>query len=287
MASLVNFQLTRFANSIRFVVINIRLDYEAIVAALEKLHDLNKHSSDSKDQEHSRDAQRILSQIRNKQFCLHLSGLSDVYDLFGIFVNEVQKVNVLSHERYDNPLQVLDRMKDMKAHIDHDDCLKNDNKACIWPCYHKDLEDLLENDTYQKASVVHDRPTQMYQSRLSVRSNELEVQNDVLLQVKDNLFILIFRLENDLRKEVFPKEVVDMIEKRRFITDLRSIAKEIAEKGSILVASLRANTYLSYIRSVADTLREVPDSDIIDNCKGLLKKIEIYTKDWQLDPVFK
>ena len=78
MASLVNFQLTRFANSICFVVINIHLDYEAIVAALEKLHDLNKHSSDSKDQEHSRDAQRILSQIRNKQFCLHLSGLSDI-----------------------------------------------------------------------------------------------------------------------------------------------------------------------------------------------------------------
>ena len=124
MASLVNFQLTRFANSIRFVVINIRLDYEAIVAALEKLHDLNKHSSDSKDQEHSRDAQRILNQIRNKQFCLHLSGLSDVYDLFGIFVNEVQKVNVLPHERYDNALKVLDRMKDMKPHIDHDDCVE-------------------------------------------------------------------------------------------------------------------------------------------------------------------
>ena len=30
---------------------------------------------------------------------------------------------------------------------------------------------------------------------------------------------------------------------------------------------------------MTDTLREVPDSDIIDNYKGLLKKIEIYTKD--------
>ena len=53
MASLVNFQLTRFANSIRFVVINIRLDYEAIIAALEKLHEFSMNSCNTKDQEHS------------------------------------------------------------------------------------------------------------------------------------------------------------------------------------------------------------------------------------------
>ena len=107
MASLVNFQLTRFANSIRFVVINIRLDYEAIVAALEKLHKFSMNSCNAKAQEHSRDALRMLNLIRNKQFCLHLSGLSDIYDLFGLFVNEIQKVNVLPHERYDNARSIL------------------------------------------------------------------------------------------------------------------------------------------------------------------------------------
>ena len=65
----------------------------------------------------------------------------------------------------------------------------------------------------------------MYRPLLSVISNEIKIQSDVIHQVKDDLFTLIIRPENDLRKEVFPKEVVDMIEKIRFITDLGSIVK--------------------------------------------------------------
>ena len=67
MAAPVNFKTTKFANSVHFVVINIRDDYEAIVATLKKLYETNKNSPDSTDQEHSKDAQRILRQITNKK----------------------------------------------------------------------------------------------------------------------------------------------------------------------------------------------------------------------------
>ena len=48
MAQLANFQTTRFANSIRFVVINLRTDYEALVRCLLKIHENLRASADSK-----------------------------------------------------------------------------------------------------------------------------------------------------------------------------------------------------------------------------------------------
>lgn len=90
----------------------------------------------------------------------------------------------------------------------------------------------------------------------------------------------LFRLENDLRTDVFPKkEVINSIEKIRFITDLQSIVKEITEKGSILVGSFRAEKYLNYIRSLTHTLNEISDSDIVENYKVFLKRIEQFTKE--------
>ena len=67
-----------------------------------------------------------------------------------------------------------------------------------------------------------------------------------------------------------------MLEKIRFITDLQSIAKEIKAKGSILVGSLRGNKYLSYIRSITASLRDIDDLEIKDNYKKFLKKLEHY-----------
>ena len=110
----------------------------------------------------------------------------------------------------------------------------------------------------------------MYQSRLSTQSNDIEIQTDAMLQVKDNLYILVSRLENDLRNDVFPKEVTEVIDKIRFMTDLHTVAKEIHEKGSILVGSLRAQTYLNSLRSVTNSLCKVSDAEIIDNYKSFL-----------------
>ena len=125
MAQLVTFQTTRFANSIRLVVINVRADYEAIIQCLIKIQEYFCHSSDSKDQEKRNDARRLQGLIQNKRFCLHLSGLADIYDMFGTFVNMVQKVNVLPYERYDNSMKVLDKMAKMTNLHSHDQCNEN------------------------------------------------------------------------------------------------------------------------------------------------------------------
>ena len=94
------------------------------------------------------------------------------------------------------------------------------------------MKQLLESELYQNVKITDDSKL-IYQSRLSTQSNDIEIQTDAMLQVN----ILISRLENDLWNDVFPKEVTEMIEKIRFMTDLHTVAKEIHEKGSILVGS--------------------------------------------------
>ena len=125
MAQLATFQSTRFANSIRLVVINLRLDFEAVILSLQKIHESFGNSSDAKDVEKKNNAKRLLDVMLNKRFCLHLSGIADVYDMFGALVNVVQKVNILAHERYDNFVKIVDKMSLMKNQMD-DVCL-NDN----------------------------------------------------------------------------------------------------------------------------------------------------------------
>ena len=63
------------------------------------------------------------------------------------------------------------------------------------------------------------------------------------------------------------------------MTDLHTVAKEIHEKGSILVGSLKAQTYLNSLQSGTNSLCKVSDAEIIDNYKSFLKKIELYLKD--------
>ena len=126
----------------------------------------------------------------------------------------------------------------------------------------------------------------MYQTRLSTSSKDVEVQSNSVEQVQDDVTILVTRLEQDLRRDVFSVETVGLLEKIRFITDLQSIAKEIKAKGSILVGSLRGNKYLSYIRSITASLRDIDDLENKDNYKKFLKKLEHYIngkKYWKIN----
>lgn len=49
MKQLTNFQMTRFANSVRFVFINIRIDYKAVRKSLSDVVHSKENSSNSKD----------------------------------------------------------------------------------------------------------------------------------------------------------------------------------------------------------------------------------------------
>ena len=123
--------------------------------------------------------------IKDKRFCMHLSGLTDVYDGFGAFVNVIQKVNILPHERSDGDLKVLDRMAKMKSQIlisCHAKCLGT--VVCLWKKYHDDQMKLKESGTYQTVSIENDRDTQLYQTRLAVVTEMEDLEKDPVKQGK-------------------------------------------------------------------------------------------------------
>ena len=107
LASLTKFSKTRFANSIRKVTINIMKDFEVIVKCLKKIIDEHKDSNIAKDREKAADAKNILKRITNKKFVLQLSGISDVYEVFGKIVNSCQIVDILPFERHDAVMKAV------------------------------------------------------------------------------------------------------------------------------------------------------------------------------------
>ena len=72
---------------------------------------------------------------------MNLSGLTDVYGEFGSFVNIIQKVDILPHERYNGAIKILAKMVKMKNQLScHEKCMEN--KSCLWPNYHEDKKNL-------------------------------------------------------------------------------------------------------------------------------------------------
>ena len=80
------------------------------------------------------------------------------------------------------------------------------------------------------ALLLRNMTLKMYQTRLSTKSNSVEYQKDPPHEVEDDLRILLIRLEKDLRENVFPKSVVELVKKVRFVTDLKKLIKRIKTK---------------------------------------------------------
>ena len=91
MKKVTNFQMTRFANSVRFVFMNIRVDYEAVRQSLSDVIVSKESSSNSKDKAKAEEARCIRQKIDSWVFSLSLSGCADLYNAFGCLTNVCQK----------------------------------------------------------------------------------------------------------------------------------------------------------------------------------------------------
>ena len=100
MKKLTNFQMTKFVNSVRFLFINLRIDYSAIQLVLVNVIANKDDSSAVKDRSKAEEAKCVLRKINSWGFCLSLSGWADIYNVFGIFSNICQEFNVLPQERW-------------------------------------------------------------------------------------------------------------------------------------------------------------------------------------------
>ena len=112
-----------------------------------------------------------------------------------------------------------------------------------------------------------------------------ELEKDPVKQAEDNIKILITRLEKDLRKGVFPNETIELIEKIRFITDLRSLAKEVLDKGHVYVGATKSEIFLKNLRFITASLDEITDEEIKENYKKFIMKLERYIKEKDIQKV--
>ena len=91
----------------------------------------------------------------NKKTCLNLSGLCDIYSVFGHGVNILQTVNMLPHEKYKKFMMCINVLTNMRETIsDHNSekCLQK----CLWPTYHKDVAELKNTGKYRGILIVAD-----------------------------------------------------------------------------------------------------------------------------------
>ena len=82
--------MARYANSIRFAFINLRIDYLVVRIALVNVIASKENSSAVKDRSKAEKAKCVLRKINSYVFCLSLSGCADIYNVYSIFSNICQ-----------------------------------------------------------------------------------------------------------------------------------------------------------------------------------------------------
>ena len=140
--------MTRFANSVRFVFINLRIDYSAVRLALVNVIASKENSSAVKDRSKVEEAKSILRKINSWVFCLSLSGCADIYNV-NVISNICQEVNFLAHERLGRVQDVIAIFLKMMKALDHSDC----PGKCLWPRYHADLLKMESQKIFMSSEV--------------------------------------------------------------------------------------------------------------------------------------
>ena len=272
------FSETRFANHCARVYKAFHKDYPALLTTLEDVQ-LSNAGGNSKEREKAHDASTLKSSIANKKFCLYLSGLCDVYSVFGNAVNILQTVNMLPHEKYHKFNLCINAFNDMVDTISNHQSDKCKNK-CQWQTYHKDLEKLLCSGKYRGISIVEDdsegrreKITRYYEKKNEEKSNQPKAQT----VVECNLIKFIQQLHDKLKNNVYDEDDVAMINKIECLANLKDTILKLKARGVTIVAATEGEKFLKNAKSLCHTIEEIPDNILKMQHNLFLKKLlEIY-----------
>ena len=187
MNKLTKFHMTRFANSVRFAFINLHIDYSAV-----RLASVNVIAS-----KRTVDAKYVLRKLNSWFFCLSLSGCVDIYNVYCIFSNICQEVNLLPQERLGQVHNVIAIFLKMMKALDHSNC----PEKCLWRRYHADLLKMENRKIFMGSEVKYTDIGTVRQTRLHSVDAQVSVAAGIGM-VKERLSTLTWRLHNDLANEV-------------------------------------------------------------------------------------
>jgi len=73
--------------------------------------------------------------------------------------------------------------------------------------------------------------------------------------------------------------MIELIKEIRLMTDLRSLSKELVQKGHVYVGAKNSGIFLKNVRSITVTLDGMPDQVIQENYSLFLIKLEKYLEE--------
>ena len=184
------------------MTINLRDAYHVVVQSLLSIEEDLDGKGGAQNKANLDDARRLIKAIFCKDFALKLSGISDLYDLFGHLVNEVQTVDLLPYERYDNCMDLVMKFEVMEENMSHAQCMQNLTE-CAWPRLHKDLQTLENDGTFMGGKVERDYGDRLRSSRFFTQVQERENEENVGERVTRKMKQLAAQMKRDLREGMF------------------------------------------------------------------------------------
>ena len=265
----------RFANSASIVYNNSYRDMGGIIGALEK-HVQEKMKAGDRDA--ASKASIIVDYINNTRFGARLAGVNDIYKVFGKISNQLQKVDVLPHERMDEFFKSLGIMKEMATCItDHLLCPINETTKdidCRWPTLHKELEYLKKGQF--KGQVLGGEYPEPYPTRQGKKYVESQRELNQIDESFTELQSLVMVLYQKLNDEVFPAAHVAYINELKQITDLKELYRDVKETGHLTVWNNTKQEIFSIAEKIIPHSKEVLNTggSLTDQYKLFLSKLE-------------
>lgn len=274
------FSGTRFANHCAKVYQSLRKDYPGLIITLEETQ-LSNAGGDSKAREKANTAAQIKASLLNKKFALRLSGLCDLYAVFGHAVNILQKVNILPHEKYDLFIKCISDYTLMAESIsNHDKCPQLPKPVCQWPNYHKDIADI-NNGKYRGIPIIDNNQearratiTRFLANKNASENNDSE---NIIKTVEKQLIALLKELSEKLKSNVYDEQDLKVLQKVRFLTDLKGLFDRVKARGVVMTSSLEGDTFVKYAKSICHTITDIPNDSLKLQHKLFLKQLyELY-----------
>ena len=108
------------------------------------------------------DAKYVLRKLNSWFFCLSLSGCADIYNVYCIFSNICQEVNLLPRERLGQVHNVIAIFLKMMKALDHSNC----PEKCFWRRYPADLLKMENQKIFMGSEVKYTDIGTVRQTRL-------------------------------------------------------------------------------------------------------------------------
>ncbi|CAB4009083.1 Hypothetical predicted protein [Paramuricea clavata] len=273
------FSETRFANHARKVYVSFREDFPAIIRTLEEvqLENMEGNSDDRKKATHASD---LLDKILNTRFTVRLSGLCDIYEVFGHGVNILQTVDMLPHDKFDRfHSVVIGKFNSMTASLDHATCISSYGSKCQWPTLHRDLEEIKTIGSYRgipmAQSYGEEINTRMGERRAARNARDEQQGIVIIVKAQQDLQKLVQRMYECLHNKVYHEGDKSMLKTLRPIIDLSSLALKVKQKSAAHVLALDGEQFTKVSKQLATNIDDVPDSEIRIQFREFIRRLDV------------